>query len=282
MKRNAPLARTLTSKAAAHLQVGQLAKAEPLLRQALAANRRYAPAHNNMGLFHFENYDLFRAALSFQEAMRLDPQSPEPQNNLGLVFEAAARPQMAIEHYQAAHDLSPTDPQFLGNLLRARLRCGEPPEALQEELRQLLFIERRPDWIEWIEEQLELVTNPDLDRGPPAPDLNDLNAQGNGSQAYNAADRIIYDSGPASAQINGGPALSQPLPMGQQTFEPAPSTPGLQIPPQTSGQPVPDNVPLQPTPGFGTQLPLEVGPSGSVPLTTPGSLPPVDQWAMPK
>lgn len=283
LQRNAPLARTLTTKASIHLQDGQLAKAEPLLAQALKANRRYAPAHNNMGLVHFEHNDLFRAALSFQEAMRWNPQSPEPQNNLGLVFEAAARPQMALEHYQAAHELSPTDPEFLGNLIRARLRTGEPPESLQEEFRQLLFIETRPDWIDWIEDQLELVTNPNLDRGPPAPDLNNLNSQGNGSQAFNEADRIIYDSGPASNMLNTPPSLSQPLPMGQ-PYEPVPARPDLHLPPATNTQPIapPANI-LQPTPSAGTQqAPSGTGPSGSVPLTTPGNIPQAEEWTTPR
>lgn len=281
--RNPALARTLTNKAAVHLQRDEIALAEPLLFKAVRADRTYAPAHNNLGLAYFENFDLFRAALSFQEAMRLAPQSPEPQNNLGLTFEAAGRPQSAIEHYQAAHDLAPTEPEFLGNLLRARLRTDETPEMMRDELRQLLFIERRPDWIDWIEDQLELVSNPYFDRGPESPELGDLTGRED-REPFDESKRVIYD---------GGPAATQPAPMNQQynnQYQGAPAAdvpdqshpPSLGVPPvmQESIQPQ-----LQPTPDFYSPQPSapagsERIPMGSIPPGQP-MLPPTGRWETP-
>jgi Flp pilus assembly protein TadD len=281
--RNPALAKTLTNKAAIHLQRDEIALAEPLLFKAVRADRTYAPAHNNLGLAYFENFDLFRAALSFQEAMRLAPQSPEPQNNLGLTFEAAGRPQSAIEHYQAAHDLAPTEPEFLGNLLRARLRTNETPEMLREELRQLLFIERRPDWIDWIEDQLELVSNPNFDRGPESPELGDLTGRGD-QEPFDESKRVIYDSGPVAAQ---------PAPMNQPYDNQYRATPAAAVPVQT--QPPSLTVPpvmqestqpaLQSAPGLYSPQPAastgdDAIPYGSVPTGQP-LLPPTGRWETP-
>ena len=41
-----------------------------------------------------------------------------------------------------------------------------------DRLRYLAFIETRPDWVSWIDEQLAIHLNPTLDRGP-AIDQND-------------------------------------------------------------------------------------------------------------
>ncbi|MFK7819925.1 MAG: tetratricopeptide repeat protein [Planctomycetaceae bacterium] len=261
LSRNTPIATATTTKATSHLANGDVAKAEPYLKKALKADRRYAPAHNNMGLLHYERNDLFRAALSFQEAMRFDPQSPEPQNNLGLTFEVAGRPQAAIEHYQAAYDLAPTNPEFLGNLLRARLRSGETPFEMREELRQLLFIERRPEWIDWIEEQLELVTNPALDRGPETPDLDELSSQDGGRADFDANDRVIYDSGPESQPLSSN-SLSAPMAPALSPPMPAETPYGTSSPPQSA--------PIMPS-----------SPSGSVPLYQDSGQPVGDEWQEP-
>jgi hypothetical protein len=262
LSRNTALAKVMAAKAIAHLDNGNVAAAGPYLEKAIKADRRYAPAHNNMGLIRFEQNDLFKAALSFQEAMRFDPRSPEPQNNLGLTFETAGRPNVAIEHYQAAHDLAPTNPEYLGNLLRARLRSGEMPQDIREDLRQLLFIERRPEWIEWIDEQLELVTNPNLDRGPEAPDLDELTAENGSRDDFDASDRVIYDSGPEGMGIDN---RSQPR------------MPSMQPPPGS-------NSTYPPVPGLPPQMPaapVYPGPTGSVPLRSDLEPPSSDPWQQP-
>ena len=260
LSRNTSRARTLTNKAIKHLSVGQIEHAEPLLVKAIKADRRYAPAHNNMGLVHFDNNDLFRAALSFQEAMRFDPQSPEPQNNLGLTFEAAGRTLAAIEHYQAAHELAPTDAEYLGNLVRARLRSGETAFEMRNELQQLLFIERRPDWIEWIEDQLELFTNPNLDRGPETPDLDQLTERNRRTEDFDESDRVIYDSGLADPQPSSEPPSSGSYP----AAEPRTMAPQM---------------PLQPVPEYGTPAPeIPSAPMGSIPLRRNG-VQPVANWS---
>lgn len=205
VRRNRPQARKLTEKASEHIDLGEYDAATELLAKAITSDRTYSKAHNNLGLVYFARNDLFRAAMSFQEAMRFHPQCPVPLNNLGLTFEAALRFDSAISYYQSAHELSPNNAEYLGNLVRARLRAGEPIETLRPVLQQLYLVERRPEWVEWTREQLQLTTNPNLDRGPESPDLRDLNGE-NDSEPFDEASRILYDSGPPEVQ---------PLPMGE-------------------------------------------------------------------
>ena len=219
VRRDRPRAEKLTAKASEHIEAGENDLAAELLSKAIAADRTYSKAHNNMGLVHFASNDLFRAAMSFQEAMRFHPQCPVPLNNLGLTFESALRLDSAISYYQSAHELAPKNPEYLGNLIRARLRAGEPIQAMRPMLQQLYFVERRPEWVEWTREQLMLATNPNLDRGPDSPDLSELNDQA--ETPFDEASRILYDSGP--------PELSD-LPAGNDippSPSPAPTAPSL-------------------------------------------------------
>ncbi len=229
-RRRPEVARRLTAKAADYLAEQDYEAAAPLLQRALQADRTYPGAHNNLGLLHMADRDLFRAALEFQEAMKFAPEDPTPQNNLGLAFETAGRMHSAIDHYQAAHDLAPTNPQFLGNLIRARLRAGEPVQALRPELQQLRFIETRPGWIRWIEEQLELVTNPNLDRGPAAPDLPQLGSAGDSTE-WNEEERILYDSGP----VEDSPVENRPPEPAERLIP--------RLPPPPAGNPVGTDAP---------------------------------------
>lgn len=214
MRRRPAAAKHLTARAATYLQEDDFVEAERLIRKALEADPQSAAAHNNMGLVHFAQNDLFHAAIEFEQASQCDPSAPAPHNNLGLTFESAGRMSSAIEHYQVAHGMAPTNPEYLGNLIRARLRAGDPPEALRPQLQELKFIERRPDWIEWIDEQLELVTNPWLDRGPETPDLPQFDS---GTNDVIDEDRVIYDSGavsptdvPPSPEVPADPESSAP------------------------------------------------------------------------
>jgi len=96
------------------------------------------------------------------------PERAEPFNNLGLTFEAAGRLADAIEMYYSATELEPSNPEFLGNLMRARVMRGDRDETMRLGLKELLFVDTRPDWIGWAEDQLAL----NLDRDLPQATLN--------------------------------------------------------------------------------------------------------------
>jgi hypothetical protein len=87
----------------------------------------------------------------------------------------AGRLEDAIAMYYTAHELEPTNPEYLGNLTRARIRRGDRDEMLRHELQQLLFIDARPDWIDWAEDQLALVLGPPRQGSGPDTEGDEVN-----------------------------------------------------------------------------------------------------------
>jgi tetratricopeptide (TPR) repeat protein len=159
---DASRASQLTQEGARHYRSGHVKKAEAVFERAIAADETYGPAHNNLGLLYFDQRDLYQAAWSFQRATEFMPERAEPLNNLGLTYEAAGRLEEAIEMYHYAYELDPTNPEYLGNLLRARVIRGDRDESMRLGLQELLFIDTRPDWIDWAEDQLVLVLDKEM------------------------------------------------------------------------------------------------------------------------
>lgn len=145
---------------------GHIEHAITELDKAIRVNPRHGAAHNNLGLIYYQQRKLALAATHFDAAREVLPTDPTPLNNLGMTFEAGGRVMEALGYYQRASELAPENPLYLGNLVRARVRLGEHSEELIEELRYLAFIETRPDWLAWTDEQLAIAFNPMLDRGP--------------------------------------------------------------------------------------------------------------------
>lgn len=129
---------------------GDYAGAEKLLREALADDVMYGPAHNNLGLIYFHQSKLYLAAWEFQYASTLMPTQPEARNNLGLVFEASGKLDQAIK-------IAPDNAQFIGNCARARMRRGDKFAEVRPLLEKLVTLDTRPDWTAWAKEQLALV-----------------------------------------------------------------------------------------------------------------------------
>jgi tetratricopeptide (TPR) repeat protein len=150
---------------------GKLPAAAEAFQNAIRADFQNGSAHNNLGLVYYEQKKWPEAAAEFETATRLLAQDGTPWNNLGMTMEATGQGYEAIECYQQAYELNPRKALYLGNLVRTRIRLGESDESVIEQLKELLFIESRPDWIEWANDQLALKLNPQLDRGPPPPNL---------------------------------------------------------------------------------------------------------------
>lgn len=100
-------------------------------------------------MLYYYDHKLYLAAWEFQYASRLMPERPEPINNLGMVYEGAERLGRAIEFYEQALELAPTNPVFLGNLARAHLRQGAELDEVRGLLQEMLFYDTRPEWIAW-------------------------------------------------------------------------------------------------------------------------------------
>ncbi len=159
----------LVSQALHQYHKGHLDQAASKFEQALAIDPSHGVAHNNLGLIYYEQRQLVSAANHFDAAMGLLSDDPRPINNLGLTLEAGGRVMEAIELYAEASSLDPDNPLYLGNWLRARARMGERSDELIEQLQHLAFVETRPDWLSWADEQLAVHRNPVLDRGPASP-----------------------------------------------------------------------------------------------------------------
>jgi Tfp pilus assembly protein PilF len=147
-------AERLTVQAVKEIERGNLYKAEQTLEKALIADVTFGPAHNNLGQVYFQQGKLYLAAMEFDYARRLMPQRPEPYNNLGLVYERAGRTEEAIENFSLARALEPNNSEFVGNVVRVRMRRGDREADVQQMLRDLLLLETRPEWLEWVNEQL--------------------------------------------------------------------------------------------------------------------------------
>ncbi len=154
---------------------GKLQAAADEFQRAISFQHENGSAHNNLGLVYFQQRKMSEAAKEFEIAAQFLPEDPTPLNNLGITLEAAGRGLESIEYYQHAYELAPGKPQYLGNLVRTRIRLGENDESIVAQLKELLFIETRPEWVAWITDQLALEMNPMLDRGPVQPDFNSKN-----------------------------------------------------------------------------------------------------------
>lgn len=134
-----------------------LAQAEAYFRGALEADIMYGPAHNNLGRIYYLQERYYEAAWEFQYAAQLMPHRPIPRNNLGLVFEATGQLEKAEEHFRGAFEAEPDNPEFLGNLARAKVRQGERSEELLDLLQQIVMKDSRPEWRRWAEEQHRFI-----------------------------------------------------------------------------------------------------------------------------
>ena len=178
---------------------GRLEKAEAAFHNALLSDESHGPAHNNIGLLYYGKGDLYSAAWSFERAIESLPERPEPVNNLGMTLEAAGRLHEAVEMYQTAWSLEPSNPEFLGNLVRAKLRRGDRDYSVLEELQELVFIETRPEWRVFAQQQLTMLSRVTED------DLEDLDATDRPNGATNEGEaEAIPVPAPLSAPSNGG------------------------------------------------------------------------------
>ncbi|MEM0926971.1 MAG: hypothetical protein AAGJ83_13100, partial [Planctomycetota bacterium] len=165
--------------------------AEKHFRHAVDADFAYGPAHNNLGLLHYEQGNLFQAVLAFEHAHEFLPDDPATAYNLALALESGGRVVEARQLYELASQIDPVNPNYLGNLVRLRVRLGERDLDLKSQLEDLVLIETRPEWRKWADTQLALDFNDALDRGPETPDLESSTAETRESDRTELRTKII-------------------------------------------------------------------------------------------
>ena len=143
-KRSTDKAQRLTLAGVKAMNTGHIDYAFDKFMEAVAADETYGPAHNNLGLLHYDQGELYDAVLSFERASELMPGDPIVFYNLGLALEAAGRVHEAMDLYWQAVEMDPTNPNFLGNLVRLRVRLGENSPEVVAQLQDLILIETHP------------------------------------------------------------------------------------------------------------------------------------------
>ncbi len=181
----------LVEKGNLHVTKSQFPKAELCFKEAIQMDSENGAAHNNLGLVYFYQHDFYQAAGAFETASEYLPEDPAPLNNLGLIMEMVARPDDALNYYWQAHAIDPTNPEYLGNLVRARVRAKHSDDELRQQLHDLLLYEKRLPWQDWAREQLGLFNNPYLDNGPPAPSGDALNALNKRTPSNDKSSRML-------------------------------------------------------------------------------------------
>ncbi|MEL6104630.1 MAG: tetratricopeptide repeat protein [Planctomycetota bacterium] len=190
-KQNTHRANRLTYAGIRELNLGHIDVAAKKFREAIKADFTYGPAHNNLGLMHYEQGNLYQAVTAFEAAREYLPSDPAVVYNLGLALESAGRTDEALDLYYTANQMDRANPHFLGNLTRLRVRLGEHDEQLRQQLKDLVLIETRPEWRRWADHQLGLTMNAALDRGPKGPDLETAANETAEPRKTNIRDKII-------------------------------------------------------------------------------------------
>tara|TARA_R110002049_G_scaffold4601_5_gene32729 strand:+ start:1017157 stop:1018101 length:945 start_codon:yes stop_codon:yes gene_type:complete len=255
---NPEKAERLTRAGITALSAGKIDLAEEKFLAAVDADLAYGPAHNNLGLMHYEQGNLYQAVLAFEHAMEYMPQDPTVLYNLGLTLESAGKVHEALDLYLQAVEMDPVNPNFLGNLVRLRVRMGDDDPSLVAQLQDLVLIETRPEWRSWADHHLAIRFNPILDRGPDTPEFNLDEDKDKPKRDRNVDNQIIdlspgQDSSTQATLEQDMPELKPANPPADQSFQPPSDSPTLTAPqpvPAPTPQPMPihDDASVEPLP----------------------------------
>ena len=152
VERNTVLAERLTRRAA-ELMESEPERAEALLREALANDIFFGPAHNNLGVLHLERDELYEAASEFEWARKLMPGHPDPRLNLAITLERAGREDEALVAYTAALEVYPGYVPAIQGLAKLFLSTGRDDPRLEEWLDRLAVEGESQAWRDWARER---------------------------------------------------------------------------------------------------------------------------------
>ena len=111
-------------------RTGRLGEAMDLCRQALSNHPGHSMALNIGAMAAFQMGEVAQATDWFTELSRLNPSDPEARYNLGVVLQAAEKPEQAEEAYRGALAVNPTHGGALNNLGVILLILERPEEAV--------------------------------------------------------------------------------------------------------------------------------------------------------
>ncbi len=147
-ERNTTKAERLTREAAS-LIATDLATAEAFLREALAHDLYFGPAHNNLGVVFLKREMHYEAAGEFEWAKKLMPGHPDPRVNLALVLDDVGRTEEALASYTAALEVCPGYVPAIQGLALTTLRAGRDDPKLADWLDTIAIQGETPEWSDW-------------------------------------------------------------------------------------------------------------------------------------
>ena len=136
------VARVRTSLAAQYIRKNQLDIAQQQLEKAFAADSRYAPAYDMMGVLlqqEGSRLNLAKADGYFKKAIELDPNFEQARNNYGVYLSQMKRYAESAQQFEIAGSALGYDGRIgaLENLGRTYLQLNNRPEAAKAFLRAL-------------------------------------------------------------------------------------------------------------------------------------------------
>jgi len=108
---------------------GKYREAEPILREVIRINPRYADVQNKLGVISNLNGELTEAAGHFEKALELNPRYTEASLNLAITYNdlgefKKAQEVFAIAAQIACPDPNAIDPFIAGKLANEHYRIG--------------------------------------------------------------------------------------------------------------------------------------------------------------
>jgi Tfp pilus assembly protein PilF len=108
---------------------GDFARAQEYYRQSIAADPRFAEAHNNLGQALRRQGMLSAAQAALENAIRLDPALAIAHYNLGGVLQESGQSAGALAQYTKALDIYPEFEKARLDMARLLILQGNPPGA---------------------------------------------------------------------------------------------------------------------------------------------------------
>lgn len=95
-------AQTHTQLAGEYYRMGKLGVALESAQQAVAVLPTHAPAHNVLGIVYMELREDAKAAIAFEQALKLAPNDPDTLNNYGWFVCQRQDPKQAMQYFRSA------------------------------------------------------------------------------------------------------------------------------------------------------------------------------------
>lgn len=100
---------------------GKYSEAEPVLKEVIRINPKYADVHNKLGIISNLNGDLRTAAEHFETALELNPRYTEVSLNLAITYNDLGEFKKAQEVFSMAAQIAHPDPDALDPFIAGKL-----------------------------------------------------------------------------------------------------------------------------------------------------------------